>query len=268
MNASVAGYIKKFARYLNPFDNNISRQAQIVYNIDKEIKKWDKMVSTFINCLDEYKLHVGCVSGEANTLLYNKKIFNNVLRISDEVFKLHGEKPEKRLTMVAGPIIMLDSNNKSNVIELLRKNLVKLYYSDYRQGSHFRIGGWGDESNKDNLHAFVELPHNTGEKAFRRRNTILSSKQDKDKIDHLVVRFNNLIKELPEVDFSKELNEKFIFLNYDDIKCVRRYIKDHLGCEAYSIENEKLRNKSFYLDLMKEIGVKRKQYDINTTDNN
>ena len=51
----------------------LSRSLRNTY---KEPDGWKRMIDNLDRCLKDYKLHVSCVSGEANVLLYYYKMNN------------------------------------------------------------------------------------------------------------------------------------------------------------------------------------------------
>ena len=117
---------------INPFDKQTTRQIDNVRYFDQEVEVWNNMVSSLIGCLETYELNVKCVSGEANAILYNSDVYKKVKTLSQK-------HPDKKIAMVAGPIIMTN-NKQSCIIELFKNNLVDLYFSPFRRSIHFRIG--------------------------------------------------------------------------------------------------------------------------------
>lgn len=227
-----------------------------LYHTCKELEVWEDMTDNLISCLKKYNLHVGCVSGEANVLLYNVEIYNAVSMLSrnSDAF----ETPP--FSMVAGPILNVEEDNTSVVVELFREGMLNLYYSPYRQSEHFRIGNWG-HSKENAKKVYVEKPHSLFAKGTARKPRLIETPKVVKRYCEKLEGLTNNTKEVkhlnPETD---DVNDIFIFLTSEEISRVREQIIKENKKDLYKPENERDLSCDLINGLIKKLNIIPRKY--------
>ena len=247
--------LAKILDTINPFSLDL-------YHSCKELEVWEDMTDNLISCLKKYNLHVGCVSGEANVLLYNTDIYN-VIRELNDFLEIEDDKNvsnDPSFCMVAGPILNVEQDNTSVIIELFREGLLELHYSPYRQSEHFRIGNWrkGKENAKK---VYIEKPHSLFAKGTSRKPQLIENpkivKKYCEKLEGLTKNTDEIKMLNPEKD---DVNEYFIFLTSEEISKVREQIVKENRRDLYKTGNEKDLSKDFIEGLLKKLPISPREY--------
>lgn len=235
---------------------------------------WNEMRYKVNTCLRDHQLFAACVAGEANTRLYHDDIYKYTHLLVDK-FKIDPTKENPRLLLVAGPVINVSKRTgRSIAIELCREGLMDLYYSEYRQPIHYRIGGWGakERTGKETpLRIIREKTHHPLAPAHLRKAEILNQDNIKDQpaIRDIEKGFRELIKSsVVQKITDGDMIKKFIFLTRDEHKSLNENIinfyKKNYGRKAedlaFSIGNAPNLNRDFFLQRLEEINIQPRQY--------
>ena len=232
---------------------------------------WIELSRQLAQLLRDYKLCVACSSGEAYSMLFHyliKKVVNDLT----QTYPSHNSKP--RLVMVSGPILSLSSeyDGKSIVIDLLEEGLLELFYSDYRQAKHFRIGGWEydkffKDGNSPNKMICKEKQHILGASPKQRRSEKITENGENKSFGEYCSLFKSFIdgenKHITPISTKKMLLKKFILLDNDQINKVKDYVKSHYekdkdyfdGKSPYGVDNEKKMSREYYLTALEKLKI-------------
>ncbi len=123
-----------------------ARRMQSSLAVPESIRTNKKLIKEW---LKEYKGDVSIVTGEAHYMIFDQEIYQAIANA--------GSYSESKAVFVAGPIVLVNDSFRDNKVEgsivplLGELRNLDLYYSNTRQGVHFRLGG--------NEHLYVEDPH-------------------------------------------------------------------------------------------------------------
>lgn len=242
-------------------------------NEGREIVLWKKIKEAMAVCLNDHDLFVGYVTEEASIRQYDDHIYRYIHLLAKHLKITLNEFP--RLHFIVGPVINVSTlTGKSVIIELFKEGLLNLYYSEYRQPVHFRIGGWDREKRTGkptNINVCIEKPHSPLAPIYTRKAILLNQKikSHQAKIKKMEGQFQSLIesKAIQKIANESELN-KFIFLTTQEQLTLNGAITEYY--KRQGIKTKKLfgsemaeeLNANLFMQLLNKAGIKLKPYGV------
>ncbi len=231
----------------------------------KDIIAWRKMAYQVANCLERHQLFAACITGEATTNLYRDELYEFIHQLA-HVLNIDQKLEEPRLWVVAGPVLNVSSiTNRSVIVELYREHLLNLFYSNYRQPIHYRIGGWNEKKRTGRrevaVDVYIEKYHSLSAPVRQRRSENVELKTKPDLVGRLVSRFDSLISSDDILKIDKDDNlDRFLFLNSEEIYSLKTHIVEKYTKNIFKEGNEKELTFNFFKRLLEELDIQPRSY--------
>ena len=215
------------------FFRNLLFRSSFKYTIEKDKKPHEEKVLTFIkyprHSEDKsyisqhwnnifYKHKIVIVAGESSTDIYNGNFYNKTKSVSENGIGI---------TMIAGPIFLVDSERESHTLKAAKSNYIKLYVTKHRMKNHFRANYYTGE-------LYFEYQHEPDAPT----RTSVHFKENRFEVKHYLRKAEKLLKNAKPFNQCEEYKD-YLLINKDELEVIKKCIESHgkLDFDRYTMKD-------------------------------